>query len=295
MGHTPILHKVIFYVFVAVYLVTAPVTVLYALGYILKPGSERLVKTGLISLSTFPAGAAVYLGKSRFTERTPVLLRDLLPGRYSVQLKLKGHENWSVLARVRPGEAVAFEKILLLPNDLSFRELSEHSFEQIIPLEKKDSLWLVEDKKTGECRLFDAAREALGPSAHAPAVPLPERPAERFEEIGRRTLVWTKNNIGFLRDRRPAAGPEWLFRGGDNITQVFRLFNDRYFLVNDSARILFVGLEIPGEPRVRKIADIRRGTLFHYVPSSGRIYYLDPPRGRLYRAQVLSERKTALA
>ena len=70
-------------------------TILYALGYILKPGMEQgLVKTGLIYISTVPSGASVYISNKRYTRRTPAILRDLTPGNYPIRISLKNHRSW---------------------------------------------------------------------------------------------------------------------------------------------------------------------------------------------------------
>ena len=82
-----LLRRTLFYTGVVLYLVSCPLTVLYALGYLVEPGADqRLVKTGLVAISTVPSGASVHIGKSRYTRITPTLLRDLLPGSYPIRL-----------------------------------------------------------------------------------------------------------------------------------------------------------------------------------------------------------------
>ena len=57
-----ILRKIVFYIFALFYIVFCPLVVLYAFGYIFKPQSEEVVvKTGIIYLSTAPAGASIYV------------------------------------------------------------------------------------------------------------------------------------------------------------------------------------------------------------------------------------------
>ena len=72
------LRRIVFYILLMVYLVTCPFVILYALGYAYKPGHDpSIMKMGVVSLSTVPSGASVYLGRSRFTEKTPTVLMDL--------------------------------------------------------------------------------------------------------------------------------------------------------------------------------------------------------------------------
>ncbi len=54
------LRKILFYLCALLYLISCPLTILYALGYGVQPGAQRgLVKTGVISLATLPPGAPV--------------------------------------------------------------------------------------------------------------------------------------------------------------------------------------------------------------------------------------------
>lgn len=121
--------------FVALYLTTCPLLILYALGYVLKPGSEQgIVKTGLISISTSPPGASVYLGKRRYTQQTPTLLRNLLPGEYPIKLVLKHHRPWTRTVTVEAERATALDDILLLPQRLREDVVWSESFEDLIPV-----------------------------------------------------------------------------------------------------------------------------------------------------------------
>ena len=84
------LRKLIFYLFVVIYLISCPLLILYSLGYHYKPESKKsMVETGLIYLSTNPPGALVYIDNQRLTRKTPAILRDFLPGQYQVKLVLK--------------------------------------------------------------------------------------------------------------------------------------------------------------------------------------------------------------
>jgi len=130
----PILRKALFYLFLLIYLIACPVTILYALGYIWKPGGEEaLVKTGLIYLSTMPSGASVSLGKNVATEdKTPTVLRDLVPGNYSVTLSIKDYRPWFQMLPVEAEKATVLDRILLVPEKLPSEELSSVPFDSLI-------------------------------------------------------------------------------------------------------------------------------------------------------------------
>ena len=130
-----VVRKVVFSIFVLLYLITCPLVMLYAFGYVFKPGVEQgIVKTGLIDLSTTPPGASVYLGHRRYTKRTPTLLRNLLPGEYPVRLVLKSYQPWERIVPVQAEKATVLDKILLLPQTFKREELLAERFDGLIPL-----------------------------------------------------------------------------------------------------------------------------------------------------------------
>jgi len=147
--------KILFYTLVAVYLVLCPLTILYALGYVLKPGTEHgITRTGVISISTVPPGATVYVGRSRYTEVTPTILHDLLPGSYEITLWLKGHASWIRRVPVESKQATVLERILLLPDPLTSRRLLLTAFDQLIPLPGSPLLVVGDGPRLGDLRVY---------------------------------------------------------------------------------------------------------------------------------------------
>lgn len=109
------LRKIIFFVFVAIYLVAAPLTVLYALGFIFSPVQYTLLQTGLVSLDTEPVGAKVWLNGAPIKGTTPLILRNLEPGPYEILVRKPGSHSWRKNVQVRADLALRYENILLFP------------------------------------------------------------------------------------------------------------------------------------------------------------------------------------
>ena len=161
-----------FIVFAAVYLVSCPLVLLQAFGYSLKPGAEQgIVKTGLISLATTPPGATVYLGKRRYTNTTPTVLRGLLPGTYDVRVGLPGYQPWVRTVTVEAEKSAVFEHILLLSAAWKQERLLPGLFQELLPL--PGTRWLIlrrgpmlsdhwfYDWKTGDARRLVAPDSPL--------------------------------------------------------------------------------------------------------------------------------------
>ncbi len=148
--------KVFFYLFVGIYLVFCPLTILYALGYLFRPGAQQgIVRTGLVYLSTAPPGASVYVGKRRYTRKTPTILRDLLPGEYDITLSLRGHRAWSQRVPVEAEKATVLERVLLPPGAWRREVLWAEPFTELVPLEGTRYLLLAAGPRLEDQFVYD--------------------------------------------------------------------------------------------------------------------------------------------
>ena len=159
-----LLRRVLFYLFVFIYCVSCPLIVWYALGYILKPGTEHgIAKTGLIYLSTLPSGAMVHVENKRFSEKTPTMIRGLLPADYRVVVSLKGYRPWARTVSVQAEKATVFDKILLLPREPRREKLSDEEFADLIPIESKRFLLLAKGPLLEDLFFYDLENRTLSP------------------------------------------------------------------------------------------------------------------------------------
>ncbi|MBI1977574.1 MAG: PEGA domain-containing protein [Candidatus Omnitrophica bacterium] len=159
-----LLRRFFFWLLVGLYLIFCPLLIAYALGYIYKPGSELgIVKSGLVYLSTAPQYASVYLGNRRYTRRTPTILPNLLPGEYPLRLTLKGYQSWSESIPIEAGKATVLERILLLPEVWSKKELARGPFEDLIPIGKNRFFILKKGNRAGDLLLYDWKSERVVP------------------------------------------------------------------------------------------------------------------------------------
>jgi hypothetical protein len=127
--------KILFFVLATVYVVVCPLLVLYALGYIYSPVEREFVQTGLIHLSTVPAGADIYLEKSRFTNRTPATIEGLFEGNYKITLIKKRYKSWTQSISIEAGKAAAFNDILLTPTEWPRETMTTFGCKELIPTE----------------------------------------------------------------------------------------------------------------------------------------------------------------
>lgn len=176
------LRKLFFYLFLLIYAAATPTVILYALGYTIRPEQKiPWVKTGLVSIETFPSSATVYLNGRKFRDKAPTILRDLLPGKYSIRASLKGYETWEKEVEVFPERAARLEPVVLLPKKQDDHVLFARTFRGFAPeivdskilaweKESLDSLWkmdLIFGKETPVGRKWRGAGELQIKTLHA--------------------------------------------------------------------------------------------------------------------------------
>jgi hypothetical protein len=159
------LRQILFYSFAAIYLVACPLVLSSAFGVAWAPGVEGgLERTGLLSISTIPSEAAVYVGNRRYKDRTPMLLRGLQPGVYPVQVALKGYRPWLRDLSIQAGRATVLDRLVLLPQRGAFKTRTSESFEALLPVPGSSAMILVPAQaRLGDMQVYSARHESLRP------------------------------------------------------------------------------------------------------------------------------------
>lgn len=156
--------KILFYFFLALYLMLCPLIILYAFGYIFTPKVEEgYAKTGLIHIETLPSNAFLSIANKRYVEKTPATIRNLLSGTYDVKILLRGFRPWERKVEVEPGKAVNFEKVLLVPQKIKTRTLIAGPFEDLWPVPGTRYLLLKNSERAGSLKVFDWKNEVSRP------------------------------------------------------------------------------------------------------------------------------------
>ena len=192
------LRKVLFLVFTAVYLVAAPLTILYALGYIFNPDEQKLLQTGLVSLVSDPSGAEVWVDGKLSRDKTPVVFRNLSPGTHETRVTLPGHHPWQEQVKVVPERALRFENILLFPETFVPEILGNFPVSRLWHVPGGKYIFVLQGKTTSGLSLFDPSEKKF-----KPLVSLDLFPDSELTEL----LIHPEGNQALLLQRKDSAPP----------------------------------------------------------------------------------------
>jgi hypothetical protein len=95
--------KALFFLFFGVFLVSAPLVVLYTAGYRFNRTNNTLSQTGTLSLASTPRGAESIVNGENMGDATPAVLQRLAPGTRTVLLSKEGYHNWERVVSVESG------------------------------------------------------------------------------------------------------------------------------------------------------------------------------------------------
>jgi len=109
-----IYRRITYTIFIAIFLVAAPLIVLYTMGYRYNLEKGRVQKTGIIRVTSEPRGADIYLNGVKYEQgQTPARVEKLLPGDYEIKLTKEGYYDWRKKLPVYENGTTFAEKIIL--------------------------------------------------------------------------------------------------------------------------------------------------------------------------------------
>lgn len=111
--------KLTYYLFIVIFLITAPLLVLYTYGYRWAP-EQGITRTGTLFIVTAPRDADVFIDGHRQKDRTPSILKWLTPGEKLLRIEKQGYLPWEKRLTIeRTRTTFADDVHLFLEHDLA--------------------------------------------------------------------------------------------------------------------------------------------------------------------------------
>jgi len=109
--------RLIFYFLVLVFLIVAPLTILYSSGYFYDQENKKIIQTGAFFIDSQPKNAKVFIN-GQFKDTTPrVLIEHLLTGSYEVTVAKDGFWTWKKNLEIKPPLVTEVRNIFLVPQN----------------------------------------------------------------------------------------------------------------------------------------------------------------------------------
>lgn len=198
------LRKVIFYIFAIIYLILCPLLVARMLGFVVNPLTHRLVKTGLVYVSTNPPEATVRIDGRLSRQKTPTVVRDLVPGEHFIRIELEGYNDWARNISIIAKKATVLDNVLLIPEEWPIKRISREPYENITPVSNdilfavKENRFFFIDLRENPPLVKELSSNPLAAPAHVPDTYLINAHKDVLTKEGSWIRLYTKEDFGPL-------------------------------------------------------------------------------------------------
>lgn len=127
-----------------IFLVLSPLLILYGLGYKYNWQKNRLEKTGVFFIKSFPKDAEVYLDGVRQPKTTPTQITRLLPKVYEVKIFKDGFLPWIKNLAIQSQTATFIEDVSLIYQAPKITVAAKGDFVELLPDSSRENFALIE-------------------------------------------------------------------------------------------------------------------------------------------------------
>ncbi|MCX6759488.1 MAG: hypothetical protein NT012_02910 [Candidatus Nealsonbacteria bacterium] len=142
---------IIFLVCSFLFILIAPSIVLYSQGYRIDLENKKFTQTGGLFLKILPRQTDVYIDE-KLNKRTDfffgsVLIENLLPKKYKVEVKKEEYCSWEKTLEIKEKEVIEAKNIILFPQNINFSVLADQ-VEQFWFFPDQSKIILLEEDKS---------------------------------------------------------------------------------------------------------------------------------------------------
>ncbi len=113
MYHPPFHRRILPWLYIAIFLGTAPLLIFYTAGYRYNPKKHQIERSGTLIIDTIPKGARVSLDGRDSQEVSPITFQNIPPGWHEDRHTKNGYFPWQSILDIR-AEQVTFANNLWL-------------------------------------------------------------------------------------------------------------------------------------------------------------------------------------
>jgi hypothetical protein len=104
---------IFFYTFLLGFLISAPLVLLYTAGYRYHPGLGKIVKTGVVSVTSVPKNSTVFIDGDVQNQKTPATIDNVHATEHLIRTEKEGYLAWEKTLPVASNQTTFAEDIVL--------------------------------------------------------------------------------------------------------------------------------------------------------------------------------------
>lgn len=108
-----------------IFILVAAWAVMYATGYRVDFRDWSIRKTGVLAITTKPNGADVYINDKKYARKTPITLRNMLPGDYAIKLSLEDYLPFNKTIKIVSRKVTEEHNLDLVLNEITPKILAQ--------------------------------------------------------------------------------------------------------------------------------------------------------------------------
>jgi len=159
--------RILFAIFLAIFIVVAPVLALYYQGYRLDLKNKKMAQTGGIFIKALPKAAEIYLD-GKLVKKTDLffgtaLIENVFPQKHQLEVRKNGFYSWKKEVEIKEKEVTEAKQIVLFPQDPKFTILAKGIEDfwgspdglKLVFKEKEENSWVL--------KLYELAKQIKSP------------------------------------------------------------------------------------------------------------------------------------
>jgi len=157
------IRKILFLICLIIFLLTAPLIILYFQGYRFDFEKKSFTQTGGFFLKAIPKQVEIYLD-GKLVQKTDwlfgsALIENLLPKKYKIEVKKENFYSWEKTLEMKEKEVIEVKNIVLFAKDLNFQILTKNVKDFWFSPDGKEVVLLEEPQEGWALKLYDLEKQ----------------------------------------------------------------------------------------------------------------------------------------
>jgi len=141
--------RAIYSVFIFIFFIISPLIIFYTLGYRYNFEKNRIERTGVFFIKSYPKNATIYLNNKIQKRKTPTQINRLLSNNYNISVQKEGYFSWEKTLPIYPQTTTFIEDITLFKTNSEPKLLLAGDFSQLSVSPNLNRLALIKSNDNG--------------------------------------------------------------------------------------------------------------------------------------------------